>query len=61
MQRLARFLSRRRRRGEIAIEWILLATILGIGVIGGLGTARNAIIVELKDIADAVSALDFFP
>jgi hypothetical protein len=61
MQRWKRFLSRRRRRGEITIEWILLATVLGIGVIGGLGTARNAIVVELKDVADAITALEFFP
>ncbi len=51
----------RRRRGEITLEWIILATVLILGVIGGLGVARNAMVSELKDIAEAVEAYDAFP
>lgn len=61
MRRSARRLFGRRRRGEITIEWILLVTVLVIGVIGGLGVARNAITAELSDIADAITAFEFFP
>lgn len=50
-----------RRRGQLAIEWIFLATLLGIGVIGGLGAVRNALLAELQDIASAVIAFRFFP
>lgn len=60
MQRQAR-LGSRRRKGQITIEWILLATVLAIGIIGGLGVVRNAIVSEMKDIADAVVAFRFFP
>ena len=59
--RRPRTLSRRRRRGEITIEWILLFTVLVIGIIGGLGAARAAIVCELADIANAVYALEMFP
>lgn len=53
--------ARRRRRGVITIEWIILFTILVIGVIGGLGVFRNAILSELKDISEAIAAMDMFP
>jgi hypothetical protein len=59
--RLTRPLPRRRRRGEITVEWILLFTVLVIGIIGGLGAARSAIVSELGDIANAVYALEMFP
>ena len=52
--------SRRHRRGEITLEWVILGTVLAFGVIGGLGVARNAMIAELYDIAQAISALHFF-
>ena len=38
-----------------------MATVLVIGVIGGLGVARNAITAELRDIAAAITAYEFFP
>lgn len=58
---MSRRLPSRRRRGQIALEWVLLATVLVIGVIGGLGVARNAIVAELKDIAEAVADFEMFP
>lgn len=51
----------RRRRGNITVEWIAFVTVLVIGVIGGLGVARNAILSELKDISEAIAAMDMFP
>lgn len=50
---------RRRRRGVATMEWILLFTLLVIGVIGGLGAVRFAILSELQDIAQAISNLNF--
>jgi|TARA_B100000809_G_C14929537_1_gene456414 hypothetical protein len=41
------------------MEWILLFTLLVIGVIGGLGAVRFAILSELQDIAQAISNLNF--
>lgn len=58
---MRRFARSRRRRGVITVEWIAFVTVLVIGTIGGLAVARNAIVSELKDIADAITALDLFP
>lgn len=58
--RRKRQVSRRHRRGEITLEWVILGTLLAFGVIGGLGVARNAMISELSDIAQAIAALHFF-
>jgi hypothetical protein len=45
---------RRGRRGVLTLEWILLISVLVIGVIGGLGAVRDALICELKDLADCI-------
>ena len=45
------------RRGMLTMEWILLITVLVIGVIGGLGAVRNALVSELDDLAGAIEAL----
>ena len=58
---MRRFQRSRRRRGVITVEWIAFITILVIGTIGGLTVARNAILSELKDISEAIAALDMFP
>jgi hypothetical protein len=52
-------LSRRsaKRRGVLTLEWILLATLLVIGVIGGLGAVRYATLTELGQLAQAISNL----
>src|SRR6185295_9239354 len=44
--------------GVLTFEWILLVTLLTIGIVGGLAAARDAIIDELSDVAEAMLALD---
>ncbi len=45
-------------RGVLTFEWILLITVLTIGVVGGLSAVRDAVISELGDVAEAVVSLD---
>ncbi|ADB16328.1 hypothetical protein Psta_1653 [Pirellula staleyi DSM 6068] len=49
------------RRGVLTLEWVLLVTVLVIGVIGGLGAVRNATVSELSQLADAIEALNVQP
>src|SRR6516164_9430763 len=42
----------------IAAEWVFVATILVIGAITGLVAVRQAVIVELHDVANAILALN---
>lgn len=44
--------------GVLSYEWTLLVTLLVIGVVSGLSAARDAIIDELGDVAQAMLALD---
>jgi hypothetical protein len=46
-----------RRRGVVTAEYLLLVTLIGIGVLVGLATLRNAIVAELTDCATAVSKI----
>ena len=50
-----------RRRGVLTLEWILLVTVIVLGVIGGLGLVRNATVGELRDLAEAITALNMAP
>jgi hypothetical protein len=52
---------RNKRRGVLTLEWILLVTVLVIGIIGGLGAVRNATVGELQDLAGAIEALNVQP
>ena len=45
------------RRGALTLEWILIITVLVIGVIGGLGLVRNAIMAEMVDMSQSIHAL----
>ncbi|MBD3672512.1 MAG: hypothetical protein HUJ26_03200 [Planctomycetaceae bacterium] len=45
------------RKGSVFVEYILLLTIVGIGVIVGLVTVRSALVSELFDLADAISSI----
>ncbi len=45
------------RGGFITAEYVLLVTIVGIGVIVGLAALRCALIEELHDLAKAVCSL----
>ena len=47
-----------RRRGAIFVEYLLVATLVGIGVIVGLATVRYALINELMDLANAINAIN---
>src|SRR4051812_8294630 len=44
--------------GVMSFEWVLLTTLLVVGVVGGLAAARDAITDELGDVAEAMLALD---
>ena len=44
--------------GVLSFEWVLLVTLLTIGIVGGLAAARDAIIDELGDVAQAMLSLD---
>ncbi len=48
---------RRDTRGGVFIEYLLLCTIVGIGVIAGLATLKNALIGELQDLAQAIGQI----
>jgi Flp pilus assembly pilin Flp len=44
--------------GVLSFEWVLLVTLLTIGVVSGIAASRDAIIDELGDVAQAMLALD---
>jgi Flp pilus assembly pilin Flp len=44
--------------GVLSFEWTLLVTLLTIGIVSGLSAARDAIIDELGDIAEAAQGID---
>jgi len=45
------------KEGGVFVEYLLLMTIVGIGVIAGLATVRGALLSELIDLANAISAI----
>ena len=49
---------KRKVRGSIFIEYLLLLTIIGIGAIAGLTTLRSALFNELMDLANAINAIN---
>lgn len=49
------------RRGILTFEWILLLTLLVIGIVGGLAATRNALLRELGDLSHGVEALNACP
>jgi Flp pilus assembly pilin Flp len=44
--------------GVLSFEWTLLLTLLTLGIVAGVAAARDAIIDELGDAAQAMLALD---
>ncbi len=42
----------------LTFEWILLISLLVIGIIGGLSAVRNAILCELTDLAECIEQLN---
>ena len=57
LKRICRHI-RRDVKGSVFVEYLLLATIVGIGVIAGLGTVRSALLNELVDLANAINAIN---
>jgi len=49
---------RRSRRGVLTFEWILLISLLVIGIIGGLSAVRDALLCELNDLAMCIQAIE---
>ncbi len=47
-----------RRKGALALEWVLLITIVVIGVLGGLAAVRNATVKEITDLSKAVEQIN---
>lgn len=56
LQKLARTLFRQE-TGSVFVEYLLLVTLVGLGVMVGLTTLRVALINELQDLADAIQAI----
>lgn len=50
--------TRHRRAGSVFVEYILLVTIVGLGIIVGLACLREALVNELIDLAHAINAID---
>ncbi|MBQ2820938.1 MAG: hypothetical protein IJF17_05060 [Thermoguttaceae bacterium] len=44
--------------GVLTFEWILLITLLVIGIVGGLAVIRDAYIIEAAETAEAMIALN---
>lgn len=59
MTRLAAIVARLREEcsGGVFVEYLLLLTIVGIGVIAGLATVRGALLNELLELAEAINAI----
>lgn len=57
---MKRFLNRtlQNDRGVLTFEWILLITVLLIGIVGGLSAVRDGLITELGDVTGAVMHID---
>ena len=44
--------------GVLAFEWVLLAVILSIGIIGGMAVFRDTTVLKLGDLANSAVHLD---
>jgi Flp pilus assembly pilin Flp len=44
--------------GVLSFEWVLLVTLLVIGIVVGVAAARDAVVDELGDVAQAMVAVD---
>ena len=61
MQFISKLRRVKPRRGALTLEWILIITVLVIGTIGGLGLVRNAIVLEMQDMANSIQGLQVQP
>jgi hypothetical protein len=55
--RSSRLSRPRHRRGFLTFEWILLVTLLVIGIVAGVAAVRDAVLGEMSDMAQAIQAL----
>lgn len=53
--------STHRRRGALTLEWILLATIIVLGTVGGVAAVRNALILEYVEMIDTICQMSVAP
>lgn len=60
MKRLLTLLRKlpHRVEGSVFVEYLLLVTLVGIGVLAGLATLRSALINELNDLANAIANIN---
>lgn len=49
------------RRGLIALEWIMIVTVLVIGILVGLGLVRNAVVQEMFLLSESILDLQVDP
>lgn len=47
-----------KRTGSLSFEWIVITTLLVIGLISGLGALRNAVVDKLGDLTESVEELN---
>ena len=59
MKRISKWLRhfREDRDGGVFVEYLLLLTVVGIGVIAGLAAVRGALLNELLELAEAIGAI----
>ena len=57
---MARLLAKawREEDGVLSFEWTMLLTLLVIGIVSGVSAARDGVIDELGDVAQAMLAVD---
>ncbi|MDB5386207.1 MAG: hypothetical protein JWM11_1853 [Planctomycetaceae bacterium] len=48
----------KRSKGAVFVEYLLLVTLVGFGVIVGLAALRSALVNELMDLANAINAIN---
>ncbi|MEX2175222.1 MAG: hypothetical protein WD872_12740 [Pirellulaceae bacterium] len=53
--------NRTRRRGTIALEWIILVTVLVVGTIGAVAAVRGALVAEYVEILDTICQMSIGP
>lgn len=58
LKKLNKPLSAKGHRGAVFIEYLLLVTLVGFGVIVGLAALRGALVNELLDLANAINAIN---
>lgn len=60
MKRLHKLIKRLKNQvdGAVFVEYLLLLTLVGIGVIAGLATVRTALLNELNDLAQAIANIN---